>query len=1161
MRGKTIPKPENSASIRRPRNSYDAADGATPSQSSFINTDPLTVLPQSLGNWAIQQMFIGGGPQIETDQDLPIDRRQTAVDPSPETGPPATEIYSQKSAPESHALPAARLQKRTRQALRTGGLPLPERMRWYYQTRHHRDFSMVRIHTGSDAADATSAANARALTLGNTIAFAPGRFNPLDSEGRRLLAHELTHVDQDRTAQTLYRWIDEPDVSREELTRRDTSISQFLQSNVSSELCYWIVEQSAGLAQLERDLPATYAIVRERMIADVGEEIFSEVRENDQSFMYLVSNAAEIEQRLSDLSQQYLDDERYEAYEFIEGFRADFDLNYAHFVRAYAQQGSSSFLIYYRMVSDPNAQIEDLEREAEAAQTEWDQYVNAGRTQIGQTIAVREAMIFADDELTLTEVLRPVEGTTSMARARIWARTAGRACAIIEVEHRYFVYGLSENYDIEDALTASFLERRTEIVARPHSGLQPTIVTADGVVLNTFMQRIGRGVYEQSSRYFVNQEAWGTQESIRAGEEIASGQSEALSNRRNFLLFRELTRDLALRNLNLSEARLRRERNRLRGNDITGPPDQQAATQLQQDTAALRRHMVQAAIQIDTLDDPPSQQQIEALRQVLADIGRIHKRTPVAAAMVIRNREPDGSRPVEEGDFENRIAGMRPSQAAWFAIADIDTRLENIQKIRTYLTQNEDAPLYLESLHPVVLRHFGDLDRTLIHLRIIGKTLGMMARAIGVRIAEIVLSVAGFFAGGIGGLIIAGAALTVGQGLGREFNEYVDTIEAASQMDLTGEYSLLTPEMAHFAQGWVWSGIGLLVLDAAGLLRGVWSFARMRMILESQELGGVMAYQRIRLREAADEMGIDEATLTERLSTATGSARRQLLNQVQEALTRVKSSRAGIAPPGTGPHVPTTSTPLTPDEMLDFILYQRGWVSAAPRDAEIRRVHQALERLAQERGLDLADVAQRRQAYALLQQEQPDLFVGNRLPGNEPLAPATLEARYRDLPGGERVPGPGTEVGVGYQTFSIGQLIDREGNVVATELGAFTSRNQPHLGVGPGQGAATVDIAADAHAEAQIVAQLEARIQQLEAQGVDLTGGRLQIMVDQLPCGPNRQDCSGLLRSFATQHGFELDIFVPTREALRGGGAVSPKTAARGWTRYGRGSVNVRAVE
>ena len=60
-----------------------------------------------------------------------------------------------------------------------------------------RDFSDVRIHTDSVAAEMSDNISAKAFTYGNDIFFNRGQFNPETSEGQNLVAHELTHVVQE----------------------------------------------------------------------------------------------------------------------------------------------------------------------------------------------------------------------------------------------------------------------------------------------------------------------------------------------------------------------------------------------------------------------------------------------------------------------------------------------------------------------------------------------------------------------------------------------------------------------------------------------------------------------------------------------------------------------------------------------------------------------------------------------------------------------------------------------------------------------------------------------------------------------------------------------------------------------------------------------------
>jgi len=80
--------------------------------------------------------------------------------------------------------------------LRGGGQTLPESTRSYFEKRFGYDFSGVRVHTEDKASDATKAVNARAFTVSNNIVFNRGNYSPETSSGKRLLAHELTHVVQ-----------------------------------------------------------------------------------------------------------------------------------------------------------------------------------------------------------------------------------------------------------------------------------------------------------------------------------------------------------------------------------------------------------------------------------------------------------------------------------------------------------------------------------------------------------------------------------------------------------------------------------------------------------------------------------------------------------------------------------------------------------------------------------------------------------------------------------------------------------------------------------------------------------------------------------------------------------------------------------------------------
>ena len=74
------------------------------------------------------------------------------------------------------------------------GKPLESGIREHMERSFGADFSTVRVHEGP----AASAMGALAFTLGETLYFGPGQYDPTTREGIELLGHELTHVLQQR---------------------------------------------------------------------------------------------------------------------------------------------------------------------------------------------------------------------------------------------------------------------------------------------------------------------------------------------------------------------------------------------------------------------------------------------------------------------------------------------------------------------------------------------------------------------------------------------------------------------------------------------------------------------------------------------------------------------------------------------------------------------------------------------------------------------------------------------------------------------------------------------------------------------------------------------------------------------------------------------------
>jgi len=141
-------------------------------------------------------------------QPKPVGRilqKKSAVDVQAQAGCPAggcqleadePDLQAKEQAGQTPVLTASAAQQVS--SLR-GGQPLNDGQRAYFEPRFGHDFSGVRLHTGSHAAQTAQSLNARAFTYGSNIAFNAGEYRN-DGAGRRLLAHELTHVIQQEQA-------------------------------------------------------------------------------------------------------------------------------------------------------------------------------------------------------------------------------------------------------------------------------------------------------------------------------------------------------------------------------------------------------------------------------------------------------------------------------------------------------------------------------------------------------------------------------------------------------------------------------------------------------------------------------------------------------------------------------------------------------------------------------------------------------------------------------------------------------------------------------------------------------------------------------------------------------------------------------------------------
>jgi hypothetical protein len=93
------------------------------------------------------------------------------------------------SAPSPYSAPS-----QIHDVLRSPGRPLDAGLRGAMERSFGHDFSRVRVHTGAAADASARGIGAHAFTAGHNIVFADGQYAPSQTSGRRLIAHELTHV-------------------------------------------------------------------------------------------------------------------------------------------------------------------------------------------------------------------------------------------------------------------------------------------------------------------------------------------------------------------------------------------------------------------------------------------------------------------------------------------------------------------------------------------------------------------------------------------------------------------------------------------------------------------------------------------------------------------------------------------------------------------------------------------------------------------------------------------------------------------------------------------------------------------------------------------------------------------------------------------------------
>jgi len=144
------------------------------------------------------------------------------------------------------------------EVLNSPGRPLDPETRSFFEPRFQHDFGRVRVHTDEKAAESARAVSALAYTVGSDVAFARGRHAPSSAEGRRLLAHELTHVVQQTSARTFP--LSEASAEAEAEKNEEKVVSGRLAS-VRAGLAAPLLQRKAGQSQKPEDDPALQPIL------------------------------------------------------------------------------------------------------------------------------------------------------------------------------------------------------------------------------------------------------------------------------------------------------------------------------------------------------------------------------------------------------------------------------------------------------------------------------------------------------------------------------------------------------------------------------------------------------------------------------------------------------------------------------------------------------------------------------------------------------------------------------------------------------------------------------------------------------------------------------------------------------------------------------------
>lgn len=134
---------------------------------------------------------------LKKEEEKPIQKKEE-MEKREEKGAEVPVMTKREPDSKQQADPHGGLEQRLQQ--RSGGNTLSPQVAAEMSQAIGADFNGVRIHTGEDATQMNRELGAQAFTHGNDIYFNSGKYDPATTNGKRLLAHELTHVVQQGAA-------------------------------------------------------------------------------------------------------------------------------------------------------------------------------------------------------------------------------------------------------------------------------------------------------------------------------------------------------------------------------------------------------------------------------------------------------------------------------------------------------------------------------------------------------------------------------------------------------------------------------------------------------------------------------------------------------------------------------------------------------------------------------------------------------------------------------------------------------------------------------------------------------------------------------------------------------------------------------------------------